>query len=312
MLAGMNKALLVKLAILAIISVVICIVLAQIGGLVYERQQRQREATQNVEQSLAGPQALAGPLLVRVCKETWTYVSDKKEFTDSRDFWLTATPSQLKVDGALSPEERRRGLFKVNTYVAQLNVEARWDSLAGLAPKAEHSNGRLSCDDPAVVATLSDARGIRSAEIKRDGLALTVSPGTPHPSLNGSLHARLTEQRMDQPLALVLKLQLVGSQRFGVVPAAGSTHVAMQSSWPHPSFTGQFLPIEHQIGVSGFTARWAVSSLASSAAADLVAGGALPELSDGAAPYRIEAPSASPARKGLDVLAVELIDPVNP
>ncbi|MGQ7427584.1 inner membrane CreD family protein, partial [Streptococcus suis] len=92
---------------------------------VHERQWRQREATQNVEQSLAGPQALAGPLLVRACKETWTYLSDKKEVSDSRDFRLTATPAQLQVSGGLSPEERRRGLFKVNTYMAQLNVEAR-------------------------------------------------------------------------------------------------------------------------------------------------------------------------------------------
>ncbi|KQY86207.1 cell envelope integrity protein CreD [Pelomonas sp. Root1444] len=308
----MNKALLIKLAILAVISVLICIVLAQIGGLVYERQQRQREATQSVEQSLAGPQALAGPALVRACKETWTYISDKKEITDSRDFWLTATPSQLQINGGLSPEERRRGLFKVNTYAAQLNIDARWDTLASLTPKAEHANGRLSCDDPVVVAALSDARGIRTAELKRDGVVLAVSPGTPHPSLRGSLHARLPEQRLDQPLTVTLKLNLVGSQRFGVVPAAGSTQVTLQSSWRHPSFTGQFLPIEHQIGVSGFTARWAVSSLASSAAADLVSGGALPDLSERFSPYRIDAPQATPNRKGLDVLAVELIDPVNP
>lgn len=299
-----------KLAILAVVAIVISMVLAQIGGLVYERQQRQHEATQSVEQSLAGPQALAGPLLVRACKETWTYLADKKEVTDSRDFWLTATPSRLQVSGNLSPEERRRGLFKVNTYVAQLNVDAHWDSLASLVPKAEHLNGRLSCDDPAVVATLSDARGIRSAELRRDGAALTVSPGTPHTALRGSLHARLPGQQMDQPLAVALKLHLVGSQRFGIVPAAGSTLVTLQSSWPHPSFAGQFLPIEHQIGVSGFSARWAVSSLASSAAADLVEGHTLPDLSEGAASYRSAPPT--PGRKILDVLAVELIDPVNP
>lgn len=300
-----------KLAILAVVSVVISVVLAQIGGLVHERQQRQREATQSVEQSLAGPQALAGPVLVRACKETWTYFADKKEVTDSRDFWLTATPTQLQISGGLTPEERRRGLFKVNTYVAQLNVDARWDSLASLIPKAEHANGRLSCDDPAVVAALSDARGIRTAELRRSGVALAVSPGTPLPSLRGSLYARLPEQRMDQPLAVALKLHLVGSQRFGIVPAAGSTQVSLQSSWPHPSFMGQFLPVEHQVGVSGFSARWTVSSLASSAAADLLSGAALPDLSEGISPYSIEPPSATP-RKGLDVLAVELIDPVNP
>ena len=40
------------------------------------------------------------------------------------------------------------------------------------------------------------------------------------------------------------------------------TQVSLQSSWPHPSFTGQFLPIEHQVGVSGFTAFNALMYLA--------------------------------------------------
>jgi inner membrane protein len=86
-------------------------------------------------------------------------------------------------------------------------------------------------------------------------------------------------------------LDLVGSQRLALVPAAGSTSLALQSSWQHPSFGGRFLPAERQVGVSGFSARWQVSELANNAAADVAAGkGALE----------------------VDTLAVELIDPVNP
>lgn len=280
-----------KLAILAVVTLLLCLVLAQIGGLVRERQQRQRDAEFGVQQSLAGPQALAGPLLVRACREAWTVRSadGKTESAETRDFWLTATPTQLQVGGGLSPDERRRGLFKVNTYLAQLTVDARWDALAALEPKAQHAGGRLSCGDPAVVTTLSDVRGIRSAELRRDGQGLTLLPGSLHPALGSGLHAVLPGAGLAAPLALQLKLTLVGSRTFGVVPAAGSTQVALQSAWPHPSFTGQFLPVDHQVGVGGFSARWSVSSLSSSAAADLVAGG-----------------------KRLDALAVELINPVNP
>jgi len=311
----MNKHLFIKLAILAVITVLICIVLAQIGGLVRERQDRQREAAQSVEQSLAGPQALAGPLLVRSCKESWTTRSTdgKTEIADSRDFWLTVTPTTLKINGMLSPEVRHRGLFKVNTYAAQLNLEASWDTLGSLVPKAEHANGKLVCSDPAVAVKLSDTRGIRTAELKRDGHALSVQAGTLHPSLHNGLHALLPALRLDEPLTLAIKLHVVGSQRLGLVPAAGDTQVSLQSSWQHPSFTGQFLPLEHQIGVSGFSARWQVSSLASNAAADLQAGNPLPTLTpDDSLPYT-PTPAPRPERtRSLDVLAVELIDPVNP
>ena len=311
MLSGMKlNPLFSKLAILAVITVLLCLVLGQIGGLVNERQGRQREAEHSVEQSLAGPQALAGPLLVKACKESWTVpgAEGKKDTVESRDFWLIAAPTTLKVGGAISPEVRRRGLFKINTFIGQLNVDARWDSTSALVPKAEHPNGRLACADPALAVTLSDPRGIRTAELRRDGRELSVRPGTTHPAFRGGLHAVLSDLRPEEPLVVSLKLNVVGSQRFAIVPAAGDTQVTLQSSWPHPSFTGQFLPIEHQVGVSGFSARWQVSSLASTAVADVQAGNPLPNLA-GHGPDR---DSGKPPTGGLDILAVELIDPVNP
>lgn len=316
MLGGMNKqALFIKLAILALIALLICIVLAQIGGLVHERQSRQREAAQSVEQSLAGPQALAGPLIVRTCKENWTTLTDdgKKEVAQSRNFWLVAAPAKLEVSGSISPEVRHRGLFKVNTYASKLNVEARWSRLDMPSPKAEYANGRLACGDLALVVALNDPRGIRAADLKLNGQALTAQPGALHASFRG-LHAPLPDLKAAEPVTVSLTLTVVGSQRFGIVPAAGDTQVSLQSSWKHPSFNGQFLPIEHQIGVSGFTARWAVSSLASTAMADLQAGKPLPELPRGGlGSYSPEeAATFAAAKGGLDTLAVELIDPVNP
>ncbi|KQW46428.1 MULTISPECIES: cell envelope integrity protein CreD [unclassified Roseateles] len=302
-----------KLAILAVVTALLCIVLAEIGGLVHERQMRQREAAQSVEQSLAGAQALAGPLLVRACKETWVNTDLSKDTVESRDFWLVAAPAKLQVTGGISPEVRKRGLFKVNTYASQLSVEARWDALPALVPKAEHPNGRLACDDPAVIVAVSDTRGIRTAELKRDGRELNVRPGALYPAFRGGLHAVLPDLRTDEPLVVSLKLSLVGSQRLGLVPAAGDTQVSLQSSWPHPSFTGQFLPIEHHVGVSGFTARWQVSSLASTAVSDVQAGRPLPELAAGDAVIsNYSAAAKAPKGGGLDILAVELIDPVNP
>lgn len=304
-----------KLAILAAVTLLLCIVLNRIGGLAQERQWRQREATQGVEQSLAGAQALIGPLLVRNCTETWAVpgTAGKADVVQSRDFPLIAQPSRLEVSGGISPEVRQRGLFKVNTYTSQLKLDARWDAMATLIPKADHPSGRVSCGDAAVVISLSDTRGIRAASVLRDGQALTVRPSTTLSALPDGLHAMLPELRSDQPLTLTAQLSLVGSQSLGIVPAAGQTQVQLQSSWPHPSFTGQFLPTEHQVGVSGFTARWQVSSLSSSTAADLQAGKPLGVAArptpNATAGTDLPAP---PAKAGLDVLAVELIDPVNP
>lgn len=275
-----------KLAILAVVSLLLCVVLAQIGGLVHERQARQQEAVQGVEQALAGSQTLLGPLLVRSCKELW---KNSQSDAESRSFTLTAAPAQLAVNGGLTPETRYRGLFKVNTYAGKLNLTARWTDAAALTPRGERPGSQVECGDVAVMFSVSDARGLRGAELKRDGQSLAVKPGTTHPVYRNGLHAPLPGLRLDAGLSLSLALDLVGSQRFGVVPAAGSTTVGLQSSWPHPSFGGRFLPADRKVGVSGFEAGWKVTELASNAANQVAAGEKCP-----------------------DTLDVEFIDPVNP
>ncbi|MFG6486379.1 cell envelope integrity protein CreD [Roseateles sp. BYS78W] len=282
----MNKALFIKLAILAVVTLVLIAVLAQIGGLVRERQERQHEAEQSVEQSQAGPQTLLGPLLTRNCKETW---APYKDGVQTRNFTVALPPSQLQVGGRVTPDPRYRGLFKINSYAGKLSITARWDDFDRLTPPAENAGGRVECGDVVAMFSASDARGLRDVELKRDGHALAVKPGTTNGHYPAGLHAVLATPRTGETLELSLNVNLVGTQRLAVVPAAGSTAVDLQSSWPHPSFAGRFLPAEREVGANGFSARWQVSELATSATADAAAG-----------------------KADLDTVAVDFIDPVNP
>lgn len=286
MLRGMNKALFIKLAILAVVTGLLCIVLARIGGLVDERQARQQEAQQSVVQSQAGPQTLLGPLLLRHCKETWT---PNKDGAQTRHFTALLPPSHLQVGGRVSPDPRYRGLFKINSYATKLSIAARWDDFERLNPPAENAGGSVECGDVVAMFSTSDARGLRDVQLKRDGRALNVKPGTTNTVHPAGLHAVIAMPRSGETLELSLAVEVVGTQRLAVVPAAGSTAVSLQSSWQHPSFGGRFLPSEREVGENGFSARWQVSELASSASADVAAG-----------------------KPELETLAVDLIDPVNP
>ncbi|MDR7333098.1 cell envelope integrity protein CreD [Roseateles asaccharophilus] len=287
MLGGMNnRALFIKLAILAVVSLLLCAVLAQIDGLVNERQARQQEAQQSVVQSQAGPQTLLGPLLLRHCKETW---SPSKDSVQTRGFAAVLPPTQLQVGGRVSPDPRHRGLFKINSYAGKLTIAARWDDFERLNPPAENAGGRVECGDVIAMFSTSDARGLRDVELKRDGRPLAVKPGTLNDAYPAGLHAVIAMPRSGEALELSLAVEVVGTQRLAVVPAAGSTAVNLQSSWQHPSFGGRFLPAEREVSEAGFSARWQVSELASRAAAD-----------------------AAQGKAELDTLAVDLMDPVNP
>lgn len=279
----MNKhPLLLKLVILAVITLLLIVVLGEIRGLAHERQARQQEAEQNVEQSLAGPQTLLGPILVRQCSEILNGYQN-------RTFTHRLPPAQLQVSGDLVPDPRHRGLFKVNTYAGKLTLLARWEETSGLTPRPDNAGGRIECGDVIAMFSARDARGLRKVTLTRDGRALTVKPGTMDSAYTSGLHAMLQAPQAGERLELKLVVDLAGTRSLAVVPAASDTTMTLESSWPHPSFGGRFLPTSSDVSDDGFKARWQVNELASSGVADVVAG-----------------------KGNLDTFAVDLIDPVNP
>ena len=67
-----------------------------------------------------------------------------------------------------------------------------------------------------------------------------------------------------------LELTLVGQERLSIVPLADENTAHLRSDWPHPSFGGEFLAVRRTVSAAGFEADWAVSSLVSSARAQLL------------------------------------------
>jgi inner membrane protein len=323
--AGVGKALG-----LAAVGMVLLTALARIDGLAHERQQRQWTAQEEVARDTAGSQLLTGPYLQRHCTETWTAVSvstdDKGQRTErrtreSRDFTRTSTPALLRIGGDVQPQVLERGLFKVNTYQAQLQLLAQWDSpddLADLQGNSRELEGKITCQPIEALLQVSDARGLRSVVLQLDGQALKVLPApdirgaaVPRPqragaypsdpsaapaeaaegSSTGGLRAWLPDTVLSStmPLKLDLQLELLGTESLHFTPAAAQVHAALRSAWPHPSFQGRFLPAEREVADSGFSAQWRINELAARAGAALRQG-----------------------ERSADRFGVALVDPVNP
>lgn len=246
--------------------------LTQVSSIVHEREGRLREAESGVAASLATQQELIGPVLQRRCEETWSVVSgdgkDRKTVTERRQVDLVATPKSLSIDAAAQLDPRRRGLYKVNGYVLNATLQAQWASLAALQPQAEHAPSTLRCDDPVLFVAIHDVRGLRSVAVQAQGKALDVTPGTPRRKLASGFKATLPPAlwpQGEQPLAVQMRIEMVGTRLVSFAPVAEHSDVRLKSDWPHPSFQGRFLPIEREIGASGFDARWRITALATAA-----------------------------------------------
>ncbi len=331
----MKFPLLAKVGAVALVGAMVMVVLGRIESLGSERRWRGDEAVRSVEQSHAAAQAVLGPLLHRACTEEWDVVtgtgSDRVVSSHKRDFTLQQIPGRLAIDGRTKADPLYRGLYKVNAYIAHLDVVADFANLAPLQPHAEHADGRLRCDVPVLMLALSDVRGVRSATVTVDDRALAVRPGTPNAKYAHGLNAALATGRAagdaaTLPLTARLSLDLVGTSQIAWVPAAENVQWTLASDWPHPSFGGQFVPQTRDVRKDGFNATWRLSALATSAPADVARGLDLCVPPAAAAAGGIQgagsgfmaeggaeaAVAAAPAATCLDAMAVAFIDPVNP
>ena len=289
--------------------------LHMVSGIVGEREGRLHEAERSVAASLASEQTLVGPLLTRDCVETWESTQgegkDKKTVTERADLRVSQAPVRLDVKADALIEPRHRGIFNVNGYVMKARLSAAWNDGLGLQPHPGHANSRVQCDAPVLFVALGDARGVRSATVRIDGAAVPVLAGSTHAAHPRGFHADVAESYVGskKPLATEIELEIVGTGQLGFAPVGDSTRVALASNWPHPSFGGRFLPVERQVSEQGFSARWQLNSLATSAPQAAIDGARACGLGD--------APPDSPdadRRRGncIETFGVAFIDPVNP
>ncbi|MBT9511864.1 MAG: cell envelope integrity protein CreD [Acidovorax sp.] len=305
-----------KLAALAVITMLLLFGLGLVENVVRDRLRYRSITAQSVAESLAGPQTLMGPMIHSACVESWdveTGKGDERRMVEQRrEFLLTAMPEQLKLSTGAAMEERARGLHKVNTYNLKAHVTAQWGSLASLQPHSTMKNSRMHCGAPIVMMAVGDARGIRTAQLTMADQAMALKPGTFHPTYSRGLHAMLPESVRGKAdgLTATLDLELVGTERLAIVPLGGNTEVLMTSSWPHPSFAGRFLPSEREVKKTGFSAQWRLSSLATTAQADIANGKRICLGTDEGSDYA-HTGGATPSDCA-DSFSVAFIDPVNP
>ena len=304
--------LLLKILMVVGMTIAIMIPLLLIRGTISERQHYRAQAIDNVSRSSAGAQALTGPVLVVPYVEQ-VEVEEKnakgevvrKVIRDGEAGKWTFFPERLDVTGTIKPETRRLGLHEVRVYKLDAKAQASFDVVipADADPRLPRKIGQAWLS-----YGIADVRGLaRMPQLQIDGRAHRLQEGFGSRD-SGGVHVRLPAPQAGQTLRMNARLDFLlgGTESLALVPLARSNVFNIDSAWPHPRFGGDFLPTRPQVGAKGFHAQWEVSSLASSAQRQFLAGKTLPGVSAGS---RDDA--AGPETDGIDAVAVSLMDPVN-
>ena len=262
-----------KTLMIGLLTLLLLIPLGMIESKIGERHNLQLNVQQDIARSASGPQVLSGPHLVISYKlrERRTTKDEKgiekTILTESGPYEAVVPPHAVKIDGNADVEIRSRGIYQARLFNLHSMVSGDFS-----VPKGYGIDKPLDDIIPLaayIVVNVSDSRGIHNApSLTLNGAKLEFHPGSVKPLAGNGMHVPLGALAATEPHSFVFgfPLDLQGMSTLAVSPSANHTEMSLKSSWPHPSFSGSFLPRTRTIDDQGFSAQWLVTDLARNSA----------------------------------------------
>ena len=228
--------------------------LFMVSNLISERESYRNDVENTLRQSTSGPQKLVGPLIAIPVTEIFYKVEDEKKVEYKKSYMHFILPESLVVEGSQHVESRNIGIYDGQIWNTDLRIKVRFSTEKMAQLKGE----TMTLGQPFIVVGVGDARGIGTVKVSSiNGEALSVEPGSGVYGALSGIHIPLTDKTLEsKTFALEMSLNLAGTGSFAVVPVGRNSEMTLNSNWPHPGFMGNYLPVKHKIGDSGFQANW--------------------------------------------------------
>jgi inner membrane protein len=257
----------VKLIVVCGLAMLMIIPALFVGGLVEDRTKRAADVIKEISGHVGAQQTFLGPTLAI------PYSIPPRSPADSAKHGMYLVfPTRASAALKITTEERRRSLFKVPVFQADLKLDGTFD-LTGV-PAAAPQNAELDWSRSEIVVGVSDARGaLADAILATDGKTFTLAPAevAQNISIGGDqssqlklvlFGARIESAKPSAQFNVTSALRFSGAQRVAVLAYGKTTHLTVQGDWPSPGFDGGFLPITRAVSGNGFTAEWSVPFIA--------------------------------------------------
>ncbi|MDJ0938144.1 MAG: cell envelope integrity protein CreD [Woeseiaceae bacterium] len=261
MISGLKRSASVKALVIGGLILVLLIPVSMIKGVIHDRDYVHQQARADIMRSWGNEQLVAGPVLVVPYTETHINAYGHQVIEESRAYVL---PSRLEYRTETSPEVRYRGIHKVPIYTARLEIRGEFPALD--AEKLGLVAAVLNWEKAEIALTVTDARAIAETPVINiggeqsrfgpGGVAVLKELPAPIVAPAGELFADGAESAR-----FSMELRVKGSDALRILPLGDTTIASMTSSWPNPSFIGNYLPESREISDDGFTADWRVASL---------------------------------------------------
>lgn len=260
--SSLRNSQMLRLFSIGFLALLLLIPIGMISGLVDERQQRRRDVLDDITSKWGHAQSLTGPALVVPYVVRWAETGPANQ-TVARSETRTATflPERLKARGEIASETRERGIFSVPVYRLGLVVEGEFarPDLAALGIESTE----ILWHRAQLAIGIADARAIQQeTAVRWNEESIDFLPGTGEFAEGGvGIHARLDLSKAEERYRFSFPLELNGSLALSFAPFGRQTDVELVADSEHPSFQGNWLPVEREIASGRFDARWSIPFL---------------------------------------------------
>ena len=249
----------VKMVIVSVLALMLLIPAVLIQEIINERITLSQKVKNELYAQWGTKQVVAGPVLnvpysVQEPAENNLGTSLKKGVAHF-------LPETMKTEGSISPEIRKRGIYKVAVYEGKLNLKGSFSPPD--VTLLDLQNAVFNWDAAYFTIGISDMRGIKNLPVLQiNGQQFAVESGVADTDLFPSgITVKTKSLDLNQVLNFDIDLVLNGSEDLSIEALGKTSDVSLKSDWAQPSFTGAFLPSNRQVTSKGFSAEWQVTHL---------------------------------------------------
>lgn len=267
----MKKRLAQKILALALLGILLWIPLLLEQDVIYERMGYRDQVIRDIATTFTGEQVVTGPLVIvpwslSYQSRVWNDKTKSYKLEDKkRSGRYVLLPQQLNTDAVVGTSTRQRGIYEVPVYKTSLSMQGSFSNAGLLSHQQqleEEFQGTLSWGKPTLSLLVSDMRGIvDEPSVQWQQQNLNIQPGSKLPSHHQGVHSAIPgfSTSLTQTVEFSVAMQIRGMERLLLTPVGDYNRISMQSDWPHPSFTGRYLPESYTLTDNGFAADWSTS-----------------------------------------------------
>lgn len=255
-----------KLFFAALVGLVLIIPLVMVYALLSDRQMQAATAQDAIAAGWGGPQVTVGPVLVipYSADTTETVTENGRERVRTvrvtRELFLAPESNAIRTE--LKPERKRKSIYESVLFVAQNSGTARFALPADFA-RYGIARESLNFAGAELRFGVSDARGLQAdSKVFVNGTPRELQPGKGLAASNNSGFFTFVDWDGNAPLEVSYAYAFRGNKSLTMVPRGKETVWEVKSTWPSPSFFGDFLPNKRTVNAQGFSSTHKVTNLA--------------------------------------------------